>query len=119
MDTWHERTSPLDQVLPTGLWRGKEGIANREKRRDFKERVSTFSLEFPVIGLSVLIETRGEVGQRCKGYAWVPVLWSFEKFGREGFSPTCFILWLRAILMDRDILRPGWPCFRFQRIWTE
>ena len=21
--------------------------------------------------------------------------------------------------MDRDILRPGWPCFRFQKIWTE
>ena len=34
MDTWHEMTSPLDQVLPTGLGRGKEGIENREKKRD-------------------------------------------------------------------------------------
>ena len=82
MDTWHERTSPLDQVLLTGLGRGKEGIENREKMRDFKERVSTFPLEFSVIGPSVLIETRGEVGLRYKGYAWVPVLWSFDNSGR-------------------------------------
>ena len=82
MDTWHERTSPLDQFLPTGLGRGKEGIANREKMRDFIERVSTFSLEFLVIGPSVLVGTRGEVGLRCKGYAWVPVLWSFDNSGR-------------------------------------
>ena len=68
MDTWYERTSPLDQVLLTGLGRGKEGIANRENKRDFRERVSTFSLEFPMIGPSVLVETRGEVGLRCKGY---------------------------------------------------
>ena len=82
MDTWHKRTSPLDQVLPTGLGRGKEGIANREKRRDFRERVSTFSLEFPVIEPSVLVGTRGEVGLRYKGYAWVPVLWSFDNSER-------------------------------------
>ena len=78
MDTWHERTSPLYQVLPTVLGRGKEGIENREKRKDFRERVSTFSLKFSVIGSSVLVGTRGEVGLRCKAYAWVPVLWSFD-----------------------------------------
>ena len=61
MDTWHERTSPLDQVLPTGLGTGKDGIENREKMRDFRERVSTFSLEFSMIRLSVLVRTRGEV----------------------------------------------------------
>ena len=77
MDTWHERTSPLDKVLPTGLGRGKEGIANQEKMRDFRESVSTFSLEFPVIRPSNPCEPRGKVGPRCKGYMWVPVLWSF------------------------------------------
>ena len=82
MDTWNERTSPIDQVLPTGLGRGKEGIANREKRRDFRERVSTLSLEFLVIEPSVLVGTRGEVGLRCKGYVWVPVLWSFDNSRR-------------------------------------
>ena len=74
MDTWHERTSPLDQVLITGLGRGKEGIANREKMRDFKERVSTLSLEFLVIGPSSPDEPRGKFGLRCKGYPWVLVL---------------------------------------------
>ena len=82
MDTWHERTSPLDQVLPTGLGRGKEGIENREKKRDFRERVFTLSLEFPVIELSVLVGTRGEVGLCCKDYTWVPFLWNFDNFGR-------------------------------------
>ena len=50
--------------------------------RNFRERVSTFSLEFPVIGLSVLVGTRGEVGLRRKGYGWILVLWSFDKSGR-------------------------------------
>ena len=82
MDTWHERTSPLDQVLPTGLGTGKEGIANREKMRDFRERVSTFSLEFSMIGLSVLVGTRREVSLLRKGYAWVLVLCSFDNTER-------------------------------------
>ena len=81
MDTWHERISPLNQVLPTGLGRGKEGIENREKMIDFRERVSIFSLEFPMIGQSVLVGTR-EVGLRYKDYAWVPALWSFDNSER-------------------------------------
>ena len=52
----------------------------REKREGFfRERSSTFSLEFPVIGPSVPNEPRGKVALRCKGYAWVPVC---------GFSTT-------------------------------
>ena len=82
MDTWHERTSPLDQVLPTSLGRGKEGIANREKGRDFRERVSTFSLEFSVIRPSVLIGIRGEFGPHYKSYVWVLVLENFDNSGR-------------------------------------
>ena len=81
--------------------------------------MSTFSLEFLVIEPSVLVGIRGEVNLRCKSYAWVPVLWSFDQIQKVGVFPTCSILWLRAILMDMDILRPGWPCFRFQKIWTE
>ena len=50
--------------------------------RDFIERVSTFSLEFPVIGQSVLVEKKGKVDLRYKGYAWVPVLWSFDNSRR-------------------------------------
>ena len=86
MDTWHERKSPLDQVLQTSLRRGKEGIANREKKEEkvFKERVSNFSLDFHAIGLAVSGETRSKVDPQCKSYAWVPVLWSFNKLREVG-----------------------------------
>ena len=56
----------------------KEG----EKMRDFRERVSTFSLDVPVIGSSNSDETRGKVDPHGKGYAWVLVLWSFDNSGR-------------------------------------
>ena len=39
----------------------------------------------------------------------------FQQLRGGGFSLTCFIPWLRAILMDRDILRHEWPSFQFQR----
>ena len=70
---------------------------------EFRERESTFSLRSTAFRPSVLIRARGEVGLRCKGYAWVPVLWSFDNSERYRFSPTCFILWIRVILS-------GWGC---------
>ena len=81
--------------------------------------MSTFSLEFPMIGPSVLVGIREEVGLRCKGYAWVPVLWSFNNSRRKGFSPTWFSTFLMTLLMVRDVRGPEWPCFRFQKIWTD
>ena len=56
----------------------KEG----EKRRDFRERVSTFSLNFPVIGPTNSGEARSKVDPHGKSYTWVPVLWSFDNSGR-------------------------------------
>ena len=56
----------------------KEG----EKMKDFRERVSTLSLGFSTIGPSNPGETRGKVDPHGKGYAWVPVLWSFDNSGR-------------------------------------
>ena len=47
--------------------RGKEG-------ESFREREFTFSLNFPMIGLSNLDKTRGKVDPHCKSYVWVPVL---------------------------------------------
>ena len=52
--------------------RGKEG-------ESFRERESTLSLGFSVIGLSTPYEARGKVDPHSKGYAWVPGLWSFDK----------------------------------------
>ena len=57
---------------------------NRREKREgfFRERNSTFSLEFMAIGPSVPYEPRGKVAIRCKGYVWAPVLWSFDNYGR-------------------------------------
>ena len=73
-----ERTSSL-----FGLVFDSEGV-----KIEFRERESTFSLRSITFGSSVLVGARGEVGLHCKGYAWVPVLWSFENSERLGFSPT-------------------------------
>ena len=76
----------LTQALPTGFGRSK---VEREKKRErnggiFRERSSTFSLEFLAIGPSVSGETRSKVAPHRKGYAWIPVLGSFEKLRKVG-----------------------------------
>ena len=58
------------------------GFLEREKSGIFKERSSTFSLEFPVIGRSISGEAKRKVAPHGKGYAWVLALWSFDNFGR-------------------------------------
>ena len=66
VDKWHERTSSLDQ--PPN-WFGREKERKREKEREFRERGSTFSLNFLAIGPSNPGETRGKVDPHCKSYA--------------------------------------------------
>ena len=65
----------LTNLDPTDLGEKKrERERKREKKREFKERGSTFSLDFPMIGPSNPGKTRDKVGPHCKSYAWVPVL---------------------------------------------
>ena len=52
------------------------------KEGSFRVRRSHFSLDFPVIGPANSGEVRSKVGLRCKGYTWVPVLWSFDNSER-------------------------------------
>ena len=68
---------------PTGSGgKKRERERKREKEREFRDRGSTFSLDFPVIGSSNFGETRGKVDPHCKSYALVPVLLSFDNSGR-------------------------------------
>ena len=91
MDTRHERTSPLDQVFPTGLRRGKEGGDQRKReRKGARERESTLSLDFLTISPSNPDETRSKVDPHCKSYAWASILWSFDKLREVGFFSYLF-----------------------------
>ena len=76
----------LDQVDPTSLgeWEGTNRGIGERKELDFRERSSTFSLEFPAIGPSVSGETRSKVAPHGKGYAWVPILEIFDKLWKVG-----------------------------------
>ena len=78
-----ERTSPLDQVFQPGLGgkeeREREQMEERGKVWDFREKSSTFSLEFLAIESASSEEARSKVAPHGKDYAWVPVLGSFEK----------------------------------------
>ena len=77
-----ERTSHLTPSSPNQF--GRERERKRKKEREFRERVSTFSLDFPAIGPSNSDETRDKVNPHCKSYAWVLVLWSFDKLREVG-----------------------------------
>ena len=59
-----------------------EGRVDFEKDRDFRKRNSNFSLDFPVFGPSDFVGPRSKVVVRGKGYAWAPVLWSFDNSER-------------------------------------
>ena len=60
-------------VLGEGKRKGKK------EKKVFRESVFNFSLDFPTIGPAVSGKTRSKVDPYCKSYAWVPVLWSFDK----------------------------------------
>ena len=76
-----ERTSHWTLFLAQPVWGRRE--KGREKRGEgVRERDSTFSLDFSAIGASNPGEIRGKVDPHRKSYAWVPVLWSFDKSER-------------------------------------
>ena len=90
------------------------------EREGFRERGSTLSLSFPTIGPASSDEARSKVAPHGKDYTWVPVLWSFDKLQKgRGFFSYLLYFFLKSYVMDRDLLRPGWPWFRFQKLWTE
>ena len=69
-----EGTSSLDPTNWMGENRGKIEREKKEEREkiNYRERDSTFFLDFPVIDPSNSGETRGKVDPHSKSYAWVP-----------------------------------------------
>ena len=63
--------------------RKREGKESKRKREGkcgiFRERSSTFSLNFPVIGPASSDEVGRKVAPHGKDYTWVPVSGSFDK----------------------------------------
>ena len=53
----------------------------------FREGVSSFSVSFCAIRQLAVVGTRGKAALRIEAYAWVPVLWVFDKLLEVGFSP--------------------------------
>ena len=65
-------------------WERKRGEEKKQTGREgkcgiFRERSSTFSLEFSAIGPASSDEARSKVAPHGKDYTWVPVLGSFNK----------------------------------------
>ena len=48
----------------------------------FREKKCDFSLDFSEFGPSILVGPRRKVDLRYKGYAWTPILWSFDNSKR-------------------------------------
>ena len=67
---------------------GEEGDLHRKLGSHFfRERVSSFSLSFCAIRPLAVVGTRGKAALRIEAYAWVPVLWVFEKIQEVGIFP--------------------------------
>ena len=79
------KDNSFDPCLTNQFGRGdRKPRKGGRKERDFRERSSTFSLKFPVIGPSNPSEPRGKVAPQGKNYAWVSILWSFDKLRKVG-----------------------------------
>ena len=65
-----EKTSHLTHIFSQPVWEGKreKDLERERKEEDYRERESTFSLDFSVIGPSNSSETRGKVDPHCKSY---------------------------------------------------
>ena len=109
------------QVLLTPLLAQPFGREEKERekreREDFRERSSTFSLDFSAIGLLNPGETRGKVDPHCKSYAWVLVLWSFDKLWEVGVFFYLNILCLKSHENGFKCCEAGYGHgFRFQEV---
>ena len=74
----------LTKWIGRGRERGKESKRKREgKCGIFRERSSTFSLSFPMIGPASSDEVGNKVAPHGKGYTWVTVVRGFDKLQKR------------------------------------
>ena len=62
-----------------------------ERERKEKSRERNFSIRSTKIGPWVFVGTRGKVGPRNEGYAWIPRCRGFVKLQAVGNFPTLVI----------------------------
>ena len=110
----------MTQLDPTGLGgKKREREIKREKEREFKERGSTFSLNFPAIGPSNPGETRGKVAPHYKSYTWVLVLWSFKKLWEVGIFSYLIYSLAKSHFNGWGYLEAWMAVFSIPKIGTE
>ena len=84
---WHERTSHLNHLGPTGGM-GRKGGKERQKKgkegEGFRQRSSTFSLKFMAIEPAVFDGVRGKVHPCGKSFASRPESGSLDKLQEVG-----------------------------------
>ena len=93
-------TLPLDQFSQPDLHKEKE------KEKDFRERVSNFSLDFSAIEPSVSGKARSKVAPRGKSYAWAPVLGSFDKLQKVGVFSYLVCFRFKSLVNGLVNMRP-------------
>ena len=65
-----------------------------------------FSLNFSTIRPSVSGKVRRKVALRCKGYAWAPVLGSFDKLWKVGVFSYLVYFRFKSLVNGLDGMRP-------------
>ena len=76
----------MNHLGPTGGMgrEGEKGRGRRERKRELRERSSTFSLSFPAIGPTVSGGARGKAHPRDKSFKLRPGTGSFDKLQEVG-----------------------------------
>ena len=85
-------------------WERPKQAANRNGcsgygRSDFRERMTSFSLDFREIRSSEFVETRRKVVLCHEGNAWAPVLRSFDKLREVVVSSYLFYTLFKCFVM--------------------
>ena len=81
--------------------------------------MSTFSLDFSTVGPSNSGETRSKVDPQCKSYAWVPILWSFDKLREVGVFFYLLYSLAKSHLNGWGYLKVWMAMFSVPKIGTE